>query len=896
VKKKLFWFLKIHSAFYLAVLVALGGGYFVSLGLWKWFGVVRGVSSAGTLLDRIVFGLAVSAVSSGILYGISWFFVVRRVQEMLDDKRPMTGFSRWRSLTDIGMIMHKLRHIAHRYLAAEENLSTLFSASKMLTSQLELQEIYNRVLDLVWRRSDRQPCVLWWMGEDGYLRIKDFRNFPLELVRRLRLLASKTSVGRCYSSRQWVVVQDLKTVSDFLTAEEARSLDVSECVHLPLQIDDKTIGVMTAFSRQRGFFNDEQVRMMSSLMEYISLATKNAQMYGEMQAFNRRLEGEVAATTQELTQTNIRLIQRVRELKALYDVAVVAATSPKVEDSLQKIQGHIGDLLNIEKSGVLLWDEKNTRFSPAMPFLGMEEARVKEFFLTEEMLKDKKQTLLGGNSVILSYEEVQRLFPGQNLKTVLLTPLRTGGQLMGLFAAANKVFGSFTDEDVRILSLFTQNVSEIVRNLQLREERERHMGDQVTLQKVATSITAEPKLGPTLSKIAKITAESLGAEVCAFLLWDDVTNELVTQHGAFGLPTDNPALLYRVSVDHPHYSSARVFRTGEPYMSPDVQQDDHVYLHYANLWKIRSLLVMPLKLDKKCIGVMRIGHSQPRRFVPEHTRLASLIADQAAVIVQNAKLYQKIQENVRELQRLNRVKTEFISMVSHELRTPITAIKGFVTVVLNNDAGPLNQQQERFLRIANQSIDRLTLLITDLLDISRIEAGKIEIYPIALSLNETLQHSIRDHLPSAQEKEIKLELQLATVLPEVKADPNRIRQVIDNLLSNAIKFTPEKGTVVLSAQDCGDYVMVSVKDSGIGLAESEHEKVFEKFYQVDSSLTRTSRGVGLGLAISRSIVELHGGRIWVESESGKGSEFKVILPRIRKHEEVPALVPAGKKE
>jgi signal transduction histidine kinase len=308
---------------------------------------------------------------------------------------------------------------------------------------------------------------------------------------------------------------------------------------------------------------------------------------------------------------------------------------------------------------------------------------------------------------------------------------------------------------------------------------------------------------------------------------------------------------------------------------------DFVVSHAEMKQNICSMMIVPLKVENEVMGVLRLGSREKSFFDQHHLRLAELIADRAAVIVQNARLYDKVLKANRELERLNRVKTEFVSMVSHELRTPVTAIKGFVDVVMNEEAGPLNSQQIKFLKIAHNSIDRLTILISDLLDISRIEAGqmKLEMHPI--SMVKILQDSAETYRATIEGKKIGFHVKIAEKLPEVLADESRIKQVIDNLLSNAMKFTSPDGSIKLLVEDMGDFVLVNVSDTGVGIKKENQEKIFDRFFQVDSSLTRQVGGTGLGLAISKSIIEMHGGRIWVESEEGKGSTFRFLLPRLR---------------
>jgi signal transduction histidine kinase len=241
-------------------------------------------------------------------------------------------------------------------------------------------------------------------------------------------------------------------------------------------------------------------------------------------------------------------------------------------------------------------------------------------------------------------------------------------------------------------------------------------------------------------------------------------------------------------------------------------------------------------------------------------------------------LYQELQKRVSELTQANRAKNEFLSIVSHELRTPLTSLTGFLCVLLEGEAGPINEQQKKFLTITKQSANRLNILIGDLLDISRIESGRMNLDMGTLSMVEVLQHSAQDLKSIADKKGVDLQFDVPAVLPTVWGDPSRLQQVIDNLISNAVKFTDKAGRVRVSAEDKGDCIKISVSDSGIGLSKDDQEKVFDMFYQADASMRRSTGGAGLGLAIARGIVVLHGGQIWVESELGKGATFSFVLP------------------
>ena len=242
-------------------------------------------------------------------------------------------------------------------------------------------------------------------------------------------------------------------------------------------------------------------------------------------------------------------------------------------------------------------------------------------------------------------------------------------------------------------------------------------------------------------------------------------------------------------------------------------------------------------------------------------------------------LSQELQNRVRDLEHANKAKDEFLSVVSHELRTPLTSLNGFLAVVLEEEAGPLTAEQRKFLKIAKSASDRLNFLIGDLLDISRIESGRLQLEMDVCPIYDVLRACYETLAPSANAKGLRIEFEASPFLPTVWGDRNRLYQVVDALVSNAIKFTEPGGTVRVTAADKADAVQVDVIDTGPGLTPEEQKRVFDKFYQVDSSNRRASGGAGLGLSIAQGIVAMHGGRLWVESQKGKGSRFVLFVPR-----------------
>ena len=249
-------------------------------------------------------------------------------------------------------------------------------------------------------------------------------------------------------------------------------------------------------------------------------------------------------------------------------------------------------------------------------------------------------------------------------------------------------------------------------------------------------------------------------------------------------------------------------------------------------------------------------------------------------------LEKKVEERTHELglanerlKELDRLKSDFVSNVSHELRTPLTAIKGAVDLVLREVVGPLTEKQIHYLTRVRSNTQHLGGLINDLLDLAKIESGRIEVKSSRVSLSGLVHEVVEGLRPVAAEKVIALEATIREPSILVWADRDKINQVLTNLIGNAIKFTPVHGRVTVSAsRNGGESVQVSVSDNGPGVPADEKEKIFAKFYRVAETNGENSKGTGLGLAISKALVELHGGKIWVESEPSRGSTFYFTLP------------------
>lgn len=319
--------------------------------------------------------------------------------------------------------------------------------------------------------------------------------------------------------------------------------------------------------------------------------------------------------------------------------------------------------------------------------------------------------------------------------------------------------------------------------------------------------------------------------------------------------------------------------------------------HYDNMFA-------PIKLGENTYGCVEIFKDAP--FSSDDARCFQTIAQQVALPLKSASLYQEIKETNLKLEKLERLKSEFISIVSHELRTPLTSIKNSLDILMTGKCGEINDAGSKFLNMAKRNVQRLAGIINDLLDLSKIEAGKMDFHFKNINIHQVIDYVKSTLSILAKDKNIELLTDETDSLPEIFADSQRLEQVLTNLVSNAIKFTPEDKKIIISSKLTnaenievhpyfqeeieklkGDYIIVSVKDEGIGIAEKDLLHAFDKFAQIENSLSRKVGGSGLGLPIAKQLLDAHNGAIWCCSQLEKGSEFSFAIPVARTHSGLP---------
>jgi signal transduction histidine kinase len=325
-------------------------------------------------------------------------------------------------------------------------------------------------------------------------------------------------------------------------------------------------------------------------------------------------------------------------------------------------------------------------------------------------------------------------------------------------------------------------------------------------------------------------------------------------------------------------ASARAIRDRVVVHIPDVLIDREFEIQDAAVvGGIRAALAVPMLHGERAIGTVTIARHSAGRFSDNQIELLKTFAAQAVIAIENARLFKELEVANRGLAAASQHKSEFLANMSHELRTPLNAIIGFSEVLTDRMFGELNEKQEEYLKDIYVSGTHLLSLINDILDLSKIEAGRMELELTDFHLPTSLDSALMLVRERAGRRAIALEMNVDERLGQIRADERKLRQVVLNLLSNAIKFTPEGGRIEVAAVPRDGSVEVSVSDTGVGIAQEDQEAVFEEFRQVGTA-EKKAEGTGLGLTLCRKFIELHGGRIWVKSQLGAGSTFTFTIP------------------
>jgi len=597
-----------------------------------------------------------------------------------------------------------------------------------------------------------------------------------------------------------------------------------------------------------------KTRDVSTERELRDLAGSLKSTARELRRSNHLSSGEVIRRIQEWQVTVNRLAGNVAqesELAALHDLNRVLNSSLDLADTLDLVMDTLIRLTGAERGCLMLQAEGDELVIEAARNFDQESLEASDLEVSHTVVQ---QAIKTGEPVLTTNALLDPRFSGEasiigyHLRSITCMPLRARGTVIGALYLDNHIQeGVFSKDDLPTLTTFANQAAIAIENARLYTETDQalaaRVGELTTLQRIDRDLNKSLDFDRVLDLTLSWALDGTTADT-----------------GVLCIPLADGAM-----------HMARATRDDREPADPDPQEIDLAMESSEPIHIGRLRLLVPIRVEQRTIGFIDLRSLGRPGFAEEQKRFASRLADHAAVAIENARLYE-------ELRRANTAKSEFVSFVAHELRTPISSILGYATLLAHGTVGSLNEKQKQFIEAVEQNVNRMELLVSDLQDISRIESGQLSLELVNASVEHVLKGAAQTLNAQIERHGQTIELNVPEELPRVKADPIRLGQVVNNLLSNATKYTPDGGRITVTAQKRDGYVECSVSDTGVGIEPADQERIFDKFYRVHNPTIDNVPGTGLGLSIAKSLLEMQGGSIQVESEPGKGSTFRFTVP------------------
>jgi signal transduction histidine kinase len=726
----------------------------------------------------------------------------------------------------------------------------------------------------------------------------------IQLLRRShRLPMSATSLnGRAASSQKPVLVADTQKSDSFLP-NPLLPLTRSELA-IPLIANDKVVGVLDMQSERPKKFSEANLPAFQVLAGQLAIAIENSALFKQTEEARLALEEHTRRLSASGWGEYLNAIDRSDNIGYVYRqeevLPLVETQSPTFDNTLvvpiQITGANVGE--------VQLADETTRKWTTT------EEEIVQAAMLHAAQHIENLRLLAQAEQYRSEAEQVSRRLTNEGWKEYLRTrkeladgyvysqnqvqPLNGNGHNGAAPAwsyplvvrdepIGKLMFETKDDSETHATELVTaviEQLSDHIEGLRLLEQAEQK---RLELETVATvSSTASTVLDPDklLQAVADLTKERFNLYHAHIYLANESWNTLLLSAGSGDIGRQMVAQEHAISMDTEQSLVARAARQHRSVIVNDVRNQPD-FLPNPLMPETRAEMAVPMVVGDKVLGVFDVQSTRVDSFSNEDAAIYNTLASQVAIALQNARLYVEQAATVTQLRDLDRLKSSFLANMSHELRTPLNSILGFTDVMLEGLDGELTEYMDNDLRLIQKNGQHLLHLINDVLDMAKIESGRMNLHPEIFKVHSVLDEVVSITSTLASEKNLALFIDEASDREiEIYADNTRLRQVVINLVNNSIKFT-EKGKISVGTKPIdGGRLLITVKDTGIGIPPDKLEAIFQEFTQVDTSTTRKVGGTGLGLPISRRLVEMHGGRLWAESTGieGEGSTFYVELP------------------
>jgi two-component system, NtrC family, sensor kinase len=648
---------------------------------------------------------------------------------------------------------------------------------------------------------------------------------------------------------------------------------------VPMLRESKPIGTITVARRDVRPFSDRQIALLQTFAAQAVIAIENVRLFKELEVRNRDL-------TEALEQQT-----------ATGEILRVIASSPTdLQPVVEAIAENAARVCGATNSSILRLEGEHLRLVARHGSLRRALA-VSDTITVSRGFVSGRVVLDGRTIHIEDVSEAEAEFPEtvslqrqteSPTRTMLATPLlREGVALGAIIISRGPEVLPFSAKQIALLETFANQAVIAIENVRLFQELRartaeltRSVDELRALGDVGRALSSTLDLDTVLQTIVTRASQLAGADACSVFEYYEAT-EAFRLRATNNLDEEFVALARRTPTRKGEGIQGRMAVTRQPVQIPDIAAEDAYHGPLRDILLrtgTRALLAIPLLREDELIGGFTVNKKTPGVFAPEIIELLQTFATQSALAIQNARLFREIADKSRLLEAASRHKSEFLANMSHELRTPLNAILGFSEVLAERMFGEVNAKQAEYLQDILSSGRHLLSLINDILDLSKVEAGRLELELGRFHLPTALDNALTLVRERATRHGITLTQTVDEWLGDIVADERKVKQILLNLLSNAVKFTPEGGRVGLTATAAESVVTIAVSDTGIGIAPEDHAAIFEEFRQVGRDDTRTQEGTGLGLTLAKKFVELHGGRIWVQSHVGQGSTFTFTLP------------------
>ena len=723
-----------------------------------------------------------------------------------------------------------------------ETLALFNEVSRSVTAKLDLSEVLNIVVEMAPRLLGCDHGSIYLLDADsGRYVPRAAHGFVLEHIAALTFAPGEGLAGEVAKTGMPLAVDDVRQDPRFVPGPV--EVEIGSTVLVPLTVDNQVVGVLCVDRREPHVFSAAEVATLSALADQVAVAVENARLFDKVRRFSQELEQRVEERTQALAAAMMRLTEERDRVETLYRITSQLSVSLDLDYVLNLALKLVVAAVGAERASILMLDVESEKLiyraglgpGVKLPHGGRPTRFSRGEGLAGWVVEHRQAAIVP--DVRLDPRWVEQQERERIYCSALAVPLLAGDEVLGALLLFHSQPGHFNEDHLVLVETAAIQVAQSINNAELynliRNQAER-LGSMLKAQQVEAA-----KRQAILEGVADgvIVADADG-KIILFNVAAERLLELPREQ-VLGRAISDMLGLYGSQAREWMEAVARWARQPEAYAA-----EEYLAAGLNILDRVVSVHLAPVLMGAEFLGTVSV--------------FRDVTAETEAT----------------------RAKIEFVSTVSHELRTPMTSIKGYVELVLMGTVGSLTEEQRHFLSIAKNNVDRLTMLVNDLLDISRMESGRLALSPQVVRIGTLINQVVTAMEGRTTDKGLTLRSDVPSALPDVNADPDRVVQILTNLVANAYQYTPAGGEIAVSAYMHDDMMHVSVRDTGIGIAPEDQKRIFERFFRADDPLVQDTPGTGLGLCIVQSLVEMHGGQVWVESELGKGSIFTFTLPAV----------------